>query len=163
MFPVLNNFSETPCMKVGLDVRISLVKVLSTGGGRGIFPPNVSSPPPLSSAEVRRKRSPLFVDISGCVAAVVHRNFIAKLPCFSSNFSQPKASVEESTPPQKKVFPEKNEKLFQILILFDDDIKESVKATNVQKCNFSQSWTLPYRIYTGHSGANYTFYNFFAV
>ena len=24
---------ETPCMKVGLDVRISLVKVLSTGGG----------------------------------------------------------------------------------------------------------------------------------
>ena len=30
-------------------------------------------------------------------------------------------------------------KLFQILILFDDDIKESVKVTNVQKCNFTQS------------------------
>ena len=32
MFPVFNNFSDTPCMKVGLDVRISLVRVLSTGG-----------------------------------------------------------------------------------------------------------------------------------
>ena len=30
-------------------------------------------------------------------------------------------------------------KLFQILVLFDDDIKEPVKATNVQKCNFTQS------------------------
>ena len=37
----------------------------------------------------------------------------------------------------QKVFPEKELKLFQILILFDDDIKESVKVTNVQKCNFS--------------------------
>ena len=33
MFPVVNNYSETPCMKVGLDVRISLVRALSTGGG----------------------------------------------------------------------------------------------------------------------------------
>ena len=42
MFPVLNNFSGTPCMKVGLDVRISLLKVLSAwGGGRGIFPPTL--------------------------------------------------------------------------------------------------------------------------
>ena len=41
-------------------------------------------------------------------------------------------------PPKKKVFPEKKIwKLFQILILFDD-VKESVKATNVQKCDFSQ-------------------------
>ena len=32
MFPVFNNFSETPCMKVGLDVRISSVRDLSTGG-----------------------------------------------------------------------------------------------------------------------------------
>ena len=43
MFPVFNNFSETPCMKAGLDVRISLVRVLSTVGG-GSFPPNVLSP-----------------------------------------------------------------------------------------------------------------------
>ena len=35
MFPVFSNFSETHCMKVGLDVRISLVRVLSTGRGRG--------------------------------------------------------------------------------------------------------------------------------
>ena len=42
-------------------------------------------------------------------------------------------------PPPEKAFPEKNQTLFQILILFDDNIKESVKATNVQKCNFSQS------------------------
>ena len=32
-----------------------------------------------------------------------------------------------------------------MLILFDNDIKESVKATNVQKCNFSQSWTLSFQ------------------
>ena len=29
--------------------------------------------------------------------------------------------------------------LFQIKIFFDDDFKESVKVTNVQKCDFSQS------------------------
>ena len=29
----------------------------------------------LSSTDVRRKRIALFVDISGCVAAVAHRNF----------------------------------------------------------------------------------------
>ena len=39
MFPVFNNFSQTPCMKVGLDVRIYLIRVLSTGGG-GNLPPN---------------------------------------------------------------------------------------------------------------------------
>ena len=46
MFPVFNSFSETPCMKVGLDVRISLVKVLSAGGLGKASPPNISSPPP---------------------------------------------------------------------------------------------------------------------
>ena len=45
MFPVFNNFSVTPCMKVGLDVKISLVRVLSTGGRGKASPPNVSSPP----------------------------------------------------------------------------------------------------------------------
>ena len=42
-----------------------------------------------------------------------------------------------SAPP--KFFWEKNMKLFQIKIFFDDDFKESVKVTNVQKCDFSQS------------------------
>ena len=42
-----------------------------------------------------------------------------------------------SSPP--KSFPEKNLKLFQRKIFFDDDFKESVKVTNVQKCDFSQS------------------------
>ena len=37
----------------------------------------------------------------------------------------------------KKVFPKK--KIFQILILSDKAIEESVKATYVQKCDFSQS------------------------
>ena len=32
MFLVFNNFSEKPCMKAGLDVRISPVRVLSNGG-----------------------------------------------------------------------------------------------------------------------------------
>ena len=47
-------------------------------------------------------------------------------------------NVSASPLPTKEVFPE-NQKLFQILILFDDDIKASVKVTNVQKCDFSQS------------------------
>ena len=42
-----------------------------------------------------------------------------------------------ASPP--KSFPEKNLKLFQIKIFFDDDFKESVKVTDVQKCDFSQS------------------------
>ena len=42
-----------------------------------------------------------------------------------------------SFPP--KVLLNKNLKLFQIKIFFDDDFKESVKVTNVQKCDFSQS------------------------
>ena len=39
----------------------------------------------------------------------------------------------------------------QKLILFDDDIyiTEAVKATNVQKCNFSQSRTLFFKIFWG--------------
>ena len=40
--------------------------------------------------------------------------------------------------PLPKSFPEKNLKLFQIKILSDNDFKESVKVTNVQKCDFSQ-------------------------
>ena len=38
-----------------------------------------------------------------------------------------------------KSFTEKKLQLFQIKIFFDDDFKESVKVTNVQKCDFSQS------------------------
>ena len=45
-----------------------------------------------------------------------------------------------SPPPKKKSFTEKkHSQLFQIKIFFDDDFKESVKVTNVQKCDFSQS------------------------
>ena len=50
-----------------------------------------------------------------------------------------KVPLNVSVPPQKKSSPEKNVELFQIKILFDDDIKESVKVTNIQKCDFSQS------------------------
>ena len=45
MFPVFNNFSETSCMKVGLCVRTSLVRALSTGAklpSKRLIPP----PPP---------------------------------------------------------------------------------------------------------------------
>ena len=42
-------------------------------------------------------------------------------------------------PPPPKFSWEKNIRLFQIKIFFDDDFKESVKVTNVQKCDFSQS------------------------
>ena len=41
-------------------------------------------------------------------------------------------------PPKKEVFLKKKLKLFLINIFFDD-FKESVKVTNVQKCDFSQS------------------------
>ena len=59
MFPVLYNFSETPCMKVSLDVRISLVRVLSTGG-RGSFPSNVSFPPPKKKSFPEKKIKSYF-------------------------------------------------------------------------------------------------------
>ena len=49
----------------------------------------------------------------------------------------------ELPPPKRLSFPKvllkKNLQLFQIKIFFDDDFKESVKVTNVQKCDFSQS------------------------
>ena len=48
-----------------------------------------------------------------------------------------------SFPPQTSQLPPKNLpekiKLFQIKIFFDHEFKESVKVTNVQKCDFSQS------------------------
>ena len=43
--------------------------------------------PLLSSAEVRSKESSLFVDVSGCVAAVAHRNFYGEVELFSYFFS----------------------------------------------------------------------------
>ena len=44
-----------------------------------------------------------------------------------------------SASPTPKVLLKKKLQLFQIKIFFDDDFKESVKVTNVQKCDFSQS------------------------
>ena len=51
-----------------------------------------------------------------------------KLPPLNVSDSPPKSFTEK-----------KNLQLFQIKIFFDDDFKESVKVTNVQKCDFSQS------------------------
>ena len=51
--------------------------------------------------------------------------------------------------PPKKSFPEKKLKPFQIKIFFDDDFRELVKVTNVQKCDFSQSWTLYFQNISG--------------
>ena len=45
---------------------------------------------------------------------------------------------ESFPPPKKKVLLKKKLQLFQIKIFSDDDFKESVKVTNVQKCDFSQ-------------------------
>ena len=42
---VLSNFSETPCMKVGLEVTVSLVSVLSTVEGEASRPPSPPPPP----------------------------------------------------------------------------------------------------------------------
>ena len=54
--PFFNIIFETPCMKVGLDVRISLVRVLSFGG-RGKLPPKrlISSPQRKVSPEKKIK------------------------------------------------------------------------------------------------------------
>ena len=41
--------------------------------------------------------------------------------------------------PSPKSFPEKKFEAVSNKDLFDDDFKESVKVTNVQKCDFSQS------------------------
>ena len=46
VFPVFNNFSERHCMKVGLDVKIPLVRVLSTGGWGEASPQASYLPPP---------------------------------------------------------------------------------------------------------------------
>ena len=46
---------------------------------------------------------------------------------------------ETSQLPPPKVLLKKKLQLFQIKIFFNDDFKESVKVTNVQKCDFSQS------------------------
>ena len=54
----------------------------------------------------------------------------------------------EEDSPQKFSW-KKTLKLFQIKIFFDDDFKESVNVTNVQKCNFSQSWTLYFQNFPG--------------
>ena len=42
MFSVFLRFFETHCIKIGLDVRISLVRVLSTGRGEEAPPPKKS-------------------------------------------------------------------------------------------------------------------------
>ena len=49
----------------------------------------------------------------------------------------------------QKVLLKKNVQLFQIKIFFEDDFKESVKVTNVQKCDFSQSRTLYFQTFPG--------------
>ena len=55
-----------------------------------------------------------------------------------------------SSPP--KVLPKKKLQLFQIKISFDDDFKESVKVTNVQECDFSQSRALYFQNFPGEHG-----------
>ena len=45
----------------------------------------------------------------------------------------------EGAPPPKKSFTEIKFTAISNKDLFDDDFKESVKVTNVQKCDFSQS------------------------
>ena len=47
VFLVFNNFSGTSCIKVGLDVRISLVRVVSTGG----------KPPPLKKFFLKKLKA----------------------------------------------------------------------------------------------------------
>ena len=49
------------------------------------------------------------------------------------------SQTSQLSPPPKKSFTEKKLQLFQIKIFFDDDFKELVKVTNIQKCDFSQS------------------------
>ena len=50
-----------------------------------------------------------------------------------STGGQGEASSQTSQLPPPKVYRKKNLQLFQIRIFFDDDFKESVKVTNVQK------------------------------
>ena len=51
----------------------------------------------------------------------------------------PSQTSQLSPPPKKKSFPEKKFKAISNKDLFEDDFKESVKVTNVQKCDFNQS------------------------
>ena len=54
---------------------------------------------------------------------------------------------EEASPP--KVSLKKKSPAISNKDLFDDDFKEAVKVTNVQKCDFSQSWTLYFQNFPG--------------
>ena len=70
------------------------------------------------------------------------QNLNSTIPGQGSNYSGGggggKLSPKRFSFPSKS-FSEKNLKLLQIKIFFDEDFKESVKVTNVQKCDFSQS------------------------
>ena len=67
-------------------------------------------------------------------------NMLKFFPTYTrSGFYLLGGGVGGKLPPPKKSFTEKKLQLFQIKIFFDDDFKESVKVTNVQKCDFSQS------------------------
>ena len=74
----------------------------------------------------------------------------------SSGFYLLEGRRESFQPPShKKVLLEKIlNTVISILILFDDDIKESIMATNFQKCNFSLSWTLPFQKIPGNMPLN---------
>ena len=68
------------------------------------------------------------------------RSSFYKLAGFYLLGGRGEASPQTSqVPPPKKSFPEKKFKAISNKDIFDDDFKESVKVTNVQKCDFSQS------------------------
>ena len=69
-----------------------------------------------------------------------NQTFVPPTPGFYLLRGRGEASPQTSQLPHPpKSFTEKNLQLFQIKIFFDDNFKESVKVTNVQKCDFSQS------------------------
>ena len=52
VLPIFNNFSETPCMKVGMDLMILLIRVLSLGGWGEASPQTSHLPPPPKKRKV---------------------------------------------------------------------------------------------------------------
>ena len=73
----------------------------------------------------------------------------------SSGFYLLEGRRESFQPPShKKVLLEKILNTVISILIFDDDIKESIMATNFQKCDFSLSWTLPFQKIPGNMPLN---------
>ena len=101
-------------MKVGLDVRISLVKVLSTGGRKSSPQTSHLSPHSPPQRLEGNDRPCLLIFLVNCVAAFLHRDLYSEVALlFPQFFLAQSLCGGEYPPPPKKLFPEKMKSYFK--------------------------------------------------